>query len=136
MADSSKSDDAVDLQLGPLQRRVLEYVWDHSGCTARDCVDAINSMDGKQYAYTTIKTVFDVLHKKKLVSRRRTKTAYHFKPRQTRAGLLKLRLSELLGRFRGGPQPVASSLVDALQDDDPGQLKALIAELKDRGHIK
>jgi len=135
MADN-RSKDAVDLQLGPLQRRVLEYVWDHPGCTARDCVDAINSEAGKQYAYTTIKTVFDVLHKKKLVSRRRTKTAYHFKPRQTRASLFKLRLSELLGRFQGEPQPIASSLVDTLQDEDPGQLEALIAELKERGHIK
>ena len=62
MANISRNDD-MDLQLGPLQRRVLEYVWDHPGCTARDCVDAINGLDGKQYAYTTIKTVFDVLHK-------------------------------------------------------------------------
>lgn len=125
-----------ELHLGPLQREVLEYVWDHPGCTARDCVDAFNTRDGKQYAYTTIKTVFDVLHKKKLVTRRRTKTAYHFTPRQSRVGLFQQRLNELLGRFHCEPQPVASSLVDALQDDDPEQLQALIDELRKRGHIE
>ncbi|MBN2080626.1 BlaI/MecI/CopY family transcriptional regulator [bacterium] len=134
MADKKASH--AETQLGPLQRQVLEYVWDNPGCTARDCVDAFNSQSEKQYAYTTIKTVFDVLHKKKLVSRRRTKTAYHYLPRQSRAGLLKERLSDLFSRFRGDAAPVASSLVDALQEDDPEQLKALIAELKERGHIK
>jgi hypothetical protein len=42
----------------------------------------------------------------------------------------------LIARFSSAPQPVASSLVDALSEDDPAQLKALIAELKERGHIK
>ena len=131
-----RADSSTGIQLGPLQRQVLEYVWDNPGCTARDCVDAFNARTKKQYAYTTIKTVFDVLHKKKLVARRRTKTAYHYTPRQTRAGLLKERLHDLFSRFRGETSPVASSLVDALQEDDPEQLKALIAELKERGHIK
>ena len=126
----------ADSQLGPLQRQVLEFVWEHEGCTARDCVDAFNARGGKQYAYTTIKTVLDVLHRKKLVSRRRTKTAYHFKARQSPGELLGRRLRELIGRFGAAPQPVASSLVDALAEDDPAQLKALIKELKARGHIK
>jgi len=123
-------------QLGPLQRRVLDYVWQHPGCTARECVDAFNAEGDRQYAYTTIKTVFDVLHRKKLVARRRTKTAYHFKARRTPGELLGQRLRELFARFSAAPQPVASSLVDALAGDDPAQLEALIRELKDRGHIK
>ena len=135
MVKSGKYEDE-ESRLGPLQRTVLEFVWDHPGCTARDCVDAFNNKGGKQYAYTTIKTVFDALHKKKLVSRRRTKTAYHFTPRQSRSGLLGQRLRELFYRFGGAPQPVASSLVDALQEEDPKQLKALIDELKTRGHIE
>lgn len=123
-------------QLGPLQRRVLDYVWRHPGCTARECVDAFNAEGDRQYAYTTIKTVFDVLHRKKLVSRRRTKTAYHFQARRTPGELLGQRLRELFARFSAAPQPVASSLVDALTEDDPKQLEELIRELKDRGHIK
>ena len=120
-------------QLGPLQRQVLEYVWDHPRCTARDCVDDFNARGGKQYAYTTIKTVFDILHRKKLVSRRRVKTAYHFTARESRLGMFQQRLKDLFHRFAGEPRPVASSLVDALQEDDPAQLTELIAELRERG---
>lgn len=123
------------LELGPLQRSVIEYIWAHAGCTVRDCVDALNGAGGRQYAYTTIQTIFDTLHKKRLVRRRRTKVAYHYTARQSRSGMLGERLRELLRRFGGEPAPVASSLVDALQDSDPEQLQALIDELKQRGHV-
>lgn len=119
--------------LGPLQQRVLEFIWEHPGATARDCLEALNGTNGKQYAYTTIKTVLDSLHKRKLVARRRVKTAYHFTARQSQASLLAQRLRELLARFSLEPQPIASSLVDVLAEDDPQQLEALAAELKQRG---
>lgn len=118
--------------LGPLQRRVLEHVWASPGCTARDVLEAFNTSGGKEYAYTTIKTVLDALHAKKLVSRRRVKTAYHFTARTSKLALLKQRLSELFGRLGGEPAPVASSLVDYFEDD-PEQLSALVDELKRRG---
>lgn len=129
-----RTDDS-HLQLGPLQRDVLDYIWGHPGCTVRDCVDELNAAGGKQYAYTTIQTIFDALHKKRLVRRRRTKVAYHYTARQTRSGLFGERVRELLRRFGGEPAPVASSLVDALQADDPEQLQALIDELRERGHV-
>jgi predicted transcriptional regulator len=118
--------------LGPLQRRVLEHVWDNPGCTARDVLEALNASGGKEYAYTTIKTVLDALHAKKLVARRRVKTAYHFTARTSKLALLRQRLGELFGRLGGEPAPVASSLVDYFEDD-PEQLSALIDELKKRG---
>ena len=80
--------DSAGVLLGPLQQEVLEFIWDNPGCTVRDCVEGLNARGQKQYAYTTIQTVFDNLHKKHLVSRRRTKTAYHYGARQTRAELV------------------------------------------------
>jgi predicted transcriptional regulator len=123
-------------QLGPLQREVLAHVWQHPQCTVRECLDALNARGGKQYAYTTIQTVFDALHRKRMLSRRRTKVAYHYTARQTRSALLVERLRELFSRFVGEPQPVASSLVEALEESAPEQLKELIDELKERGHIQ
>ena len=122
--------------LGPLQQRVLEFVWANPGASARDCLEALNAEGGKQYAYTTIKTVLDSLWKRKLVARRRSKTAYHFTARQSQAGLLTRNLRELLARFSLAPQPVASSLVDVLAEEDPEQLAALAEELKQRGLLK
>ena len=122
-------------ELGPLQREVLAWLWENPGSTVRDCRDWLQEHGEKDYAYTTIQTVFDNLHKKKLVSRRRVKNAYRYLPRQSRGGLLAERLRDLMSRFGVGPEPVASSLVDALEENDPEELRALVDELKKRGHL-
>ena len=132
----SKPQDQSDSSLGPLQRQVIEFVWGHPNCTVRECVDWLNASSEKQHAYTTIQTVFDALHRKKLVARRRKKNAYYYAARKSKTGLLGELLQELFSKFGGEPGPVASSLVDSLQDSDPAQLAALIDELKKRGHIK
>jgi len=121
--------------LGPLQREVLGYVWEHPGCTVRDCLDSLAG-GGRDYAYTTIQTVMDALHKKKLIARRRTKTAYHYTARESRLGLLARALRELILRFTGPAEPVASCLVDALEESGPGEIEALVQELRQRGHVQ
>jgi len=120
-------------ELGPLQREVLNYIWAHPGCSVRDGRDALAAA-GHELAYTTVQTVFDALHRKRLVARRRQGTAFHYTARESRGGLLARALKELIRRFGVEPQPVASSLVDALEGDGE-QLQALIDELKQRGHM-
>lgn len=121
--------------LGPLQRQVLNFIWDNEGCTVRQCLEGISAENRKEYAYTTIQTIFDVLYRKKLVARRRRKNAYHYSAKQSRAGMMAERLKDLFKRFTSSPQPVASSLVDALEHSDPSELDSLVEELKSRGYI-
>lgn len=123
-------------RLGPLQQDVLDYVWDSGTCTVRQCLEQLNDSGTKQYAYTTIQTVFDILHKKGLVSRRRYKNAYQYTARQTKSSYLSNKLAELISLFGKAASPVASSLVDALEDTDAAEIESLIKELKNRGHIK
>lgn len=123
-------------ELGPLQQAVMEYAWEHPGCSVRDCRDALALAQGKDHAYTTIQTVFDALHAKRLLSRRRNKNAYHYTARASRGDFIVARLHELLARLGMAPQPVASSLVDALEDGGGEELRALVAELKSRGYVK
>jgi predicted transcriptional regulator len=120
--------------LGPLQQAVLDFICTEPECSVRRMVEALNGA-GHDYAYTTIQTVCDALHRKQLVSRRRSGSAFVYQARQSRAGLFALRLRELLQRVSAEPQPVASSLVDALETEAPEQLAALIAELKQRGKV-
>jgi len=131
-----KRETGIGAGLGPLQQDVLDFVLDHPGCTVRDCLDALSSSLGKDYAYTTIQTVMDTLHRKRLVARRRNKNAFHYTARESRAGMLAQAMRDLAARFLAAPQPVASSLVDALEESDPAELQALIDELRERGHIK
>lgn len=124
------------MELGPLQQTVMDYVWAHPRCSVRECRDALAEQLGRDHAYTTIQTVFDALHRKRLLSRRRTKNAFHYTPLKSRTGLLSVMFRDIMARLGMSQQPVASSLVDALEDGDGAELRALIDELKARGHIK
>jgi predicted transcriptional regulator len=135
MERSAANSNAQGPRLGPLQREVLDYVWEHSGCTVRACRDHIEAGTGKAYAYTTIQTVFDTLHRKRLLSRRRTKNAFHYTAVRSRESLFSQALKDLLTRFGTSIEPVASCLVEALEEAEPGELEALIAELKSRGLV-
>ena len=123
-------------ELGPLQQAVMEYAWEHPGCSVRDCRDALSQAQGREHAYTTIQTVFDALHAKRLLSRRRNKNAFYYTARKSRSEFFFSRLQELLARLGMAPQPVASSLIDAFENGDGEELHALVAELKVRGYIK
>ena len=134
MNENKTVETAHEADLGPLQREVLSFIWEHPGCCVRDCRDHLDREAARDYAYTTIQTVFDALHRKRLVARKRAKNAYRYIAVKSRSGLLSQGLHELLARF-GGVNPVASSLVDALEDGDRRELDALIDELRQRGHI-
>jgi predicted transcriptional regulator len=123
------------IELGPLQQAVMEYAWEHPGCTVRDCRDTLAQTQDKEHAYTTIQTVFDALHAKRLLSRRRIKNAFHYTARKSRADFFLSRLQALLARLGMAPRPVASSLVDALETRGGEELRALVAELKARGYV-
>lgn len=124
-----------DSGLGPLQQAVMDYAWEHPGCTVRECRDALAASQQKDHAYTTIQTVFDTLHRKRLLARRRNKNAFHYTARRSRGDVLAGRLRELLSRLGMAPQPVASSLIDALEEGDQAELAALVEELKARGYV-
>lgn len=126
--------------MGPLQHQVLNLILARPGCTVRELLELINSGEAGSapaapYAYTTIQAVCDALHRKQLVSRRRTKLAFHYKARTTSGGLFADGLRSLVRRFAASPQPIASGLLDSLEAESPEQLEALITELKQRGKI-
>jgi predicted transcriptional regulator len=68
------------VQLGPLERRLLEAVWERGNVTVRELVEGGDT----NLAYTTIMTTLDRLYKKKLLSRQAEGRAYRYTPRFTR----------------------------------------------------
>jgi predicted transcriptional regulator len=70
-------------QLGPLEQRVLEAVWQRGSATVRELVES-GRMD---LAYTTLMTTLDRLFKKNLLSREAEGRAFRYSPRFTREEL-------------------------------------------------
>ena len=76
---------ASSSQLGPLEERLLEALWQRGHATVRDLV----SSDGpcQDLAYTTVMTTLDRLFKKNLLSREAEGRAFRYAPRFTREEL-------------------------------------------------
>lgn len=74
---------ASSSQLGPLEERLLEALWQRGNATVRDLVD-----DACQdLAYTTVMTTLDRLFKKNLLTREAEGRAFRYAPRFTREEL-------------------------------------------------
>jgi len=74
---------ASSSQLGPLEERLLEVLWQRGNATVRDLVDGAC----RDLAYTTVMTTLDRLFKKKLLSREAEGRAFRYTPRFTREEL-------------------------------------------------
>ena len=74
---------ASSSQLGPLEERLLEALWQRGHATVRELADG----ECKDLAYTTVMTTLDRLFKKNLLAREPEGRAFRYSPRFTREGL-------------------------------------------------
>jgi predicted transcriptional regulator len=81
---------ALSSQLGPLEQRLLDALWERGSATVREMVDD-NCSD---LAYTTVMTTLDRLFKKNVLARQAEGRAFRYSPRLTRQELQRERASE------------------------------------------
>ncbi|HSC29670.1 MAG TPA: BlaI/MecI/CopY family transcriptional regulator [Vicinamibacterales bacterium] len=118
--------------LGPLERAVMDVVWQGSQVSVRD----VQTRLGRAVAYTTVMTTLDRLFKKGLVRRARSGRAFVYSSALTReeveakltAGLLR----EVMSSRVFGSTPFLSNLVDAVADSDDRLLDELERLVRDR----
>lgn len=114
-------------ELGPLERTVMEFVWDHEGdVTVRDVMDAPGA---RRLAYTTVMTVLDRLWRKGFLARRRMGRAYVYRVRRTR----EQHVSRLVGEVLAGSKDRHGVLLGFVRGVDPqdlGELRRVIREVE------
>jgi predicted transcriptional regulator len=126
---------ASSSQLGPLEERLLEALWERGNATVRDLLNG----DGgcQDLAYTTVMTTLDRLFKKNLLSREAEGRAFRYTPRFTREELHREVAGEafrqLLDASPASSLPL-SFLVEILTDRDAQLLDDLrqVVEAKRR----
>jgi predicted transcriptional regulator len=70
--------------LHELEAEVMDEVWSQGECTVRDVLDALNGRSKGPRAYTTVLTVMQRLHTKKLLRRERRGRKHVYLPALTR----------------------------------------------------
>jgi len=124
--------EAVEANLGALERQVLEELW---ATPATASVRALRAALGDRLAYTTVMTTADRLFKKGLVGRRREGRAFLYWPLRSREQLRNDVTADVIGGLLGenaaSARPVLSTLLDAIEARDAlllDELEALIEE--------
>jgi len=110
--------------LGPLERRVMDCLWDRPDASVRD----VREFCGET-AYTTVMTTLDRLFKKGLLTRRRRGRAFLYSPAASRSDFGRLlaagMVEGLLHHHQDAPLPLLSNLVEAVGERDRGLLDEL-----------
>jgi predicted transcriptional regulator len=134
---------ASSSQLGPLEMRLLAFLWESGrSMTVRELVDH----SCRDLAYTTVMTTLDRLFKKNLLSREADGRAFRYAPRYSREELHRQALSETLRQALDAsstPSLPLSYLVETLSERDAqllDNLKDLVEakrrQLNDKGWRK
>lgn len=113
--------------LGPLERRVMEFIWDHDGeVTVRDLLAAPAT---RGLAYTTVMTVLDRLWQKGYLARKRVGRAYAYRVRRTRDQHVSSLVSEVLAKSKDR-HSVLMSFVRTVAPDDLDELRRVIRQVE------
>jgi predicted transcriptional regulator len=109
--------------IGPLEHRILEFVWEYGSSTARE----LNEAECVDLAHNTIKTTLDRLFKKRILWRELKGRAYRYTPHLTREEFFTELAGHALRRmFQSSPASASlSHLVYVLSRHDARLLKAL-----------
>ncbi|MBI2778100.1 MAG: BlaI/MecI/CopY family transcriptional regulator [Chloroflexi bacterium] len=122
--------------LGPLERRIMERLWQAGPQTVANMVQALNASAGRKLAYTTVMTVLVRLLTKGYVSRRADGRGFRYRAAMDEAGLAALlghrELRRLIDRF--GAESLARFAEDLTEVEMPlaRGLRALAANGDER----
>lgn len=114
-------------ELGPLERAVMEFVWnaDPREVTVRDVME---SRVGKGHAYTTVMTILDRLWHKGYLFRRRVGRAYAYRTGITRDQ----HVQRLITKVLEGASDRQSALLGFVRSVDQEDLDALRRAIRER----
>ncbi|MFH9547896.1 BlaI/MecI/CopY family transcriptional regulator [Streptomyces sp. NPDC017435] len=112
-------------QLGELEAEIMHRLWSWGRpATARDVLTDINKQ--RPLAYSTVKTVADILHSKGLLTRHKEGRAWVYTPTCTRQQYTASLMHEVLG---GNPDP-AGALASFVEQISPQEADALRSALR------
>lgn len=117
--------EVASFALGPLERQVLECLWQNGEASVRDVFKAFD----ESIAYTTLMTTLDRLYKKRLLARRKFGRAFLYSTVVSREeleqGIREDVIQGLLGRGSQSVEPVLACIVDAVSERDRESLDEL-----------
>ncbi len=106
--------------IGPLQLRIMHFVWNKGDCTVHDVHDALNGEpNAPQLAYTTVLTVMRNLVRRKILSQNPAGRSHVFAPLITEGEYKESMLRQICDDFFAGNE---DNMIGILQTADSVQV--------------
>ena len=118
-----------EAQLGRMQFRIMQVLWDRGRASAREITDALNAVGGEPVAHSTVQTLLRQLEAKGAVGHEAEDRTFIFSPLLVEDRVKKTAARDLLERVFGGS--VGSLVAHLLKDervsrDELDELRKLI----------
>lgn len=102
--------------LTPLELRVMHVLWSEGPCNVQQVQTSLSSSD--EFAYNTVQTMLNILHRKGRVKRTLDGRAYVYRPAASREKVLGQAVRDLVQRmFGGSSEELVMSLIKTRQLD-------------------
>ncbi|MEU0715745.1 BlaI/MecI/CopY family transcriptional regulator [Streptomyces lavendulocolor] len=112
-------------QLGELEAEIMDRLWSWGRpATAREVRNDVNKQ--RPIAYSTVKTVADILHRKGMLTREKEGRAWLYRPTCTRQQYTASRMQEAL---EGNPD-TAGVMLSFVEQMSPAEVEALRTALR------
>ncbi|GAB4457675.1 MAG: BlaI/MecI/CopY family transcriptional regulator [Elainellaceae cyanobacterium] len=119
------------LSLGPLEREILEILWQLGSATVKEIHDRILADPDRELAYASVTTVLNRLTSKGWLACDRHGRAFHWRPLVSREEAHMLQAHDQLHRFLAVSNPdVVAAFADDLDVASLEQLDAITQRLK------
>ncbi|MDG2616238.1 BlaI/MecI/CopY family transcriptional regulator [Thermoleptolyngbya sichuanensis XZ-Cy5] len=119
------------LSLGPLEREILEILWQLESATVKEIHDRILADPNRELAYASVTTVLNRLTGKGWLACDRHRRAFHWRPLVSREEAQMLQAHEHLRLFLSVSSPdVVAAFADDLDVASLEQLDAITQRLK------
>lgn len=83
--------------LGELEQQIMDVVWEHKNCSARDILTKLEK--NRKLAYTTVATILQRLYDKGLLKRTENKSGYFYSPKLSKESYTKNIAKTFLKKF-------------------------------------
>lgn len=119
------------LSLGPLEKEILQIIWELETVTVKDVHDRILSNPDRELAYTSVTTVLNRLTHKGWLACDKQGRSFTWRPLVSRKQAEALQSYEQLNQFLAVSNPdVVAAFADSLDQTSVEQLEAIAAKLR------
>ena len=119
------------LSLGPLEKEILQIVWELGSATVKDVHEKILADPNRELAYTSVTTVLRRLTQKGWLSCDQQERAFSWKPLVSSKEAKVLQAHEQLNRFLAVGNPdIVAAFADSLDNASLEQIEAIALRLQ------